>query len=82
MEQISNDNGNTPAEVSAINRNTPVEVSAVEADEPAKNTDRQVQNFNSNLLYEESLGFIPGTLRGKQDPQVRICEVSKTVKGI
>ena len=77
-----------------INENAPQEVSdtTVEAAEPKTttvesvepkptNTDKeQVNKFNSNFLYEENLGFIPGTLRGKQDPRYVFAKFPKKYK--
>ena len=40
--------------------------------EEVKNT-----NQNPNLLYEESLGFIPGNSGGKSDPRYVFCKFKK-----
>ena len=71
MEQLTTTNGNTRQEESAT---------IVEAAKPEKtktNADMQVTNYNCNLLYEESLGFIPGTLRGRQDPKYVFAKFPK-----
>ena len=78
MEQVKITNENTPQQESAVE-------SAVEAVEPGKtktNTDTQVTNYNGNLLYEESLGFIPGTIRGRQDPRYVFAKFPKQYKNI
>ena len=36
--------------------------------------------FNNNLLYEESLGFIPGNHRGIQDPKYVFAKFQKNCK--
>ena len=73
MEQLNITNGNKTQEESAA---------TVEAAEPKDaNTDReQVKKFHSNLLYEEYLGFIPGTLRGKEDPRYVFAKFDKQYK--
>ena len=73
MEQITNNSQQITEEVTE---------KAVEANQEARSTDtvkissdninaqkKQVNKFFGNFLYEESLEFIPGTLRGKQDPR-------------
>ena len=63
MEQTNNEKESATQEVSAAN----IEVAQTQN---ANITDkRQVNNPNSNLLYDESLGPTPGTPRGKQDPR-------------
>ena len=78
MEQVKITNENTPQQEFAVE-------SAVEAVEPEKtktNTDTQVTNYNGNLLYEESLGFIPGTIRGRQDPRYVFAKFPKQYKNL
>ena len=40
----------------------------------------QVNEIHSNLPYEENLGFIPGTLRGKQNPRYVVAKFDKKYK--
>ena len=71
MEQLNINNESTIHEESA---------KTVEAAEPRNiqiNTDKQVTNYNSNLLHEETFGFIPGTLRGRQEPRYVFAKIPK-----
>ena len=55
----------------------------VEKDAPDKQNTQEQQvknNFNGHVLYEESLGFIPGSLRGKQDLRYVHAKVNKQYK--
>ena len=36
-----------------------------ETPDQQQTTEKKVNNFNGNLLYEGNLGCIPGTIRGK-----------------
>ena len=50
---------------------------------PMEQTDaeeRRNTNHNPNLLYEESLGFIPGNHAGKSDPRYVFCKFKKNTK--
>ena len=74
MEQLTPTNGNATQEESAT---------TVEAAKPEKtktNVDAQVTNYNGNLLYEESLELIPGTLRDRQDPRYVFAKFPKQYK--
>ena len=47
-------------------------------DKPTEPTEDQVTpHQNNNLLYEQCLGFIPGSLRGKQDPRYVFAKFRK-----
>ena len=75
IEQLQKVNENTIQEESATT------VEAVKPKDVAKtNTDTQVTNYNGNLLYEESLEFIPRTLRGRQDPRYVFAKFPKQYK--
>ena len=62
-----------------------IEAASIGADTKSKSTketnnDRVKKIFLGNLLYEESLGFIPGSLRGKQDPKYVFNKFGKQYK--
>lgn len=53
---------------------TTTEQTAVQSNEQV------TKQFTGNLLYEEILGFIPGTLRSKQDPRYVFAKFKKEYK--
>lgn len=59
----------------ADNQNTDMKTPQQQQD-----TEKKVTNFNGNLLYEESLGSIPHTLRAKQDPRYVFAKFHKQYK--
>ena len=84
MEQSNSNNGNMEQlNVNEGNVTQEENAKTVEAGKPTNTenkTDKEVTNYNSNLLYEESLGFIPGTLRGRQDPRYVFAKFHKQYK--
>ena len=48
--------------------------------EATKPKQQQQQVTKVNLLYEQSLGFIPGSLKGRQDPRYVYAKFHKSYK--
>ena len=74
MEQLTETNQIATQKESENQKNHPTEKAIPE------DNNNQVKNFHSNLLYEENLEFIPGTLRGKQDPRYVFAKFNKKYK--
>ena len=73
MDQLTETNHIAAQEKSENQQNQPTE-KAISED------NNQVKNFQSNLLYEENPGPIPGTPRGKQDPRYVFAKFDKKYK--
>lgn len=71
---------NTPA---TVIQEVPTATNNVEAATPTKNAQpekQQEHTNNINLLYEQSLGFIPTSLRGNRDPRYVYAKFPKEYK--
>ena len=75
MEVINESPSATQEEVAIA---APVITENAEATKP---NNQQQQVTKVNLLYEQCLGFIPGSLRGKRDPRYVYAKFDKTYKG-
>ena len=75
------------SEAAIVAANITDEAAEATATEPTTTEQTAVQSneqvtkqFTGNLLYEEILGFIPGTLRSKQDPRYVFAKFKKEYK--
>ena len=75
------------SEAAIVAANITDEAAEATATEPTTTEQTAVQSneqvtkqFTGNLLYEEILGFIPGTLRSKQDPSYVFAKFKKEYK--
>ena len=79
-EEVVNDSPEAAAETESTAATVEKTTSNTETtnEEPPKTTKKQ--EFSGNLLYEESLGFVPGNHGGSHDPRYVFCKFRKDYK--
>ena len=79
-EEVVNDSPEAAAETESTAATVEKTTSNTETtnEEPPKTTKKQ--EFNGNLLYEESLGFVPGNHGESHDPRYVFCKFRKYYK--
>ena len=80
MEQINNTTSVTEEDIRQDEPNQPSEAVNTEENTNLRKNQEANQIKRRNLLYEECLGFIPNSMKGRQDPRYVYAKIFKEYK--